>query len=66
MGRCAELARRHGIILDPVWTLAAWEAAEAAAREVAAAGEGRRVLMLHTGGSALALCGLAQRYPDAF
>jgi 1-aminocyclopropane-1-carboxylate deaminase/D-cysteine desulfhydrase-like pyridoxal-dependent ACC family enzyme len=61
LARCGELARRHGVPLDPVWTLAAWDEAEAMARRAPA---GQRVMMLHTGGVGGALCGLAQRYPD--
>lgn len=63
--RCRAVAQRHGLLLDPVWTLAAWDAACAAAAESAAQGEGERVAMLHTGGM-LGLCGLAQRWPDQF
>lgn len=63
--RCREVAQRHGLLLDPVWTLAAWEAACAAAAEAAMQAEGERVAMLHTGGM-LGLCGLAQRWPDQF
>jgi len=52
---CAAIARRTGVPLDPIWSLAAWEAAEAHAAGPA--------LMLHTGGSELTLQGLAQRFP---
>lgn len=76
---CRTVAQRHGILLDPIWSLAAWEvscqlaAAAAAAADGgsgsrgAAAGEqgGEQVAMLHTGGM-LGLCGLAQRFPDQF
>ena len=68
IARCREVAQRTGIVIDPIWSLAAWEAAEALASEQAAAGgggSGRTVVMLHTGGM-LGLCGLAQRYPDQF
>lgn len=58
---CGRIARQHGILLDPIYSLAAWEVAEQLACR-----EGRRsVAMLHAGGS-LALFGLAQRFPDQF
>ena len=72
---CRTVAQRHGILLDPIWSLAAWEvscqlAAAAAAADGgsgAATAEqgGEQVVMLHTGGM-LGLCGLAQRFPDQF
>jgi D-cysteine desulfhydrase len=58
---CARLAARHGVLLDPVWTLAAWEAAEAAAL----ADPARPVVMVHSGG-ALGLAAAAQRWPGEF
>ncbi len=58
---CARLAAQHGVLLDPVWTLAAWEAAEAAAL----ADPARPVIMLH-GGGALGLAAAAQRWPGEF
>ena len=62
VARCQAVARQHGILLDPIWNLAAWEAAEQLAD---AGGSGERVAMLHTGGH-LGLCGLAQRWPAQF
>lgn len=65
--RCRHVARQHGILVDPIWTLASWEAAQLLAASAGAAGSpgGSTVVMLHTGGM-LGLCGLAQRYPDQF
>lgn len=77
---CRAVAQRHGVLLDPIWSLAAWEEASQAALVAAscasqsahsvakgsgAAGAGELVAMLHTGGH-LGLCGLAQRFPDQF
>jgi len=57
-----QVARRHGgVLLDPVYSLAAWQAAE----RLAASGAVPGVAMLHSGGS-LGLHGLAQRFPDDF
>lgn len=60
--QCSKIAAEYGVVVDPVWTLAAWEAA---VEESARPGEEREVIMLHTGGG-LGLCGLAQRYPEEF
>uniref|UniRef100_A0A453FB24 Tryptophan synthase beta chain-like PALP domain-containing protein n=1 Tax=Aegilops tauschii subsp. strangulata TaxID=200361 RepID=A0A453FB24_AEGTS len=59
---CRQVARQTGILLDPVYTLAAWEQAVDLCR-----GDGReaKVAMIHTGGT-LGLFGLAQRYPQHF
>lgn len=67
VAQCREVAQRHGILLDPIWSLATWEAALALAGSSSGGGmEGARsVVMLHTGGM-LGLCGLAQRFPDQF
>eukprot|EP00887_Chlorella_sp_A99_P002469 scaffold10.g2469.t1 len=72
LATCRRIAQQHGIVVDPIWTLAAWEAAELLAAEqqqgqARAPGDGvpGPVLMLHTGGM-LGLCGLAQRFPDQF
>ncbi|KAL4440249.1 hypothetical protein ABPG75_003250 [Micractinium tetrahymenae] len=78
---CRAVAQRHGILLDPIWNLAAWEVASQAAQAAAcgdqsghSSGPGSSggsdageevVAMLHTGGH-LGLCGLAQRFPDQF
>ena len=58
---CGRIARQHGILLDPIYSLAAWEVAE----QLASVDRLRHVAMLHAGGS-LALHGLAQRFPDQF
>ena len=57
---CRSAARATGILLDPVYSLAAWEVAQ----EMCRGGE-ERIVMLHSGG-ALGLHGLAQRWPDDF
>lgn len=75
---CQEIASAHGIVLDPVWTLAAWESAVAAASPPSSLHEGGLevegavpdrqggdVIMIHTGGT-MGLFGLAQRYPQEF
>ena len=62
---CRAVARAHGILLDPIYSLAAWEAAAELAARPEAAGGGGQVAMLHAGGG-LALHGLAQRFADQF
>ena len=57
-----QIAQRHGILLDPIWTLSSWEVCEQLAKHEHSS---RTVIMLHTGG-ALGLQGLAQRYPGQF
>lgn len=64
----AQIAKQHGVLLDPIYTLAAWEVSHQLAHgveEVDVPGLATTVVMLHTGGSA-GLYGLAQRYPDSF
>eukprot|EP00955_Chlamydomonas_euryale_P045537 353182-Chlamydomonas_euryale.AAC.29 len=75
---CKRIARTTGLLLDPIWTLAAFEVAAQLARQTCEEGQGqgagaetgsprpRHVVMLHTGGSELAMQGLAQRFPDQF
>lgn len=58
-----QIAQEHGILVDPIYSLAAWEAASQALQIQQR--EKSRVVMLHTGG-ALGLQGVAQRYPDWF
>ena len=62
------------MLLDPVYTLAAWEACECLAERAdspeanstsALAQNTDQIIMLHTGG-ALGLQGLAQRFPSEF
>lgn len=63
VARCRQIAKQHGVLLDPVWTLSSWEVCEQLAHEQA--DEDRAVIMIHTGG-ALGLEGLAQRFPEQF
>jgi 1-aminocyclopropane-1-carboxylate deaminase/D-cysteine desulfhydrase-like pyridoxal-dependent ACC family enzyme len=60
MHTCREIASKWGVIVDPIWTLAAWEAAIDESSI-----PGSDVLMIHSGGG-LGLCGIAQRYPKQF
>lgn len=76
IGYRMQILMAHDVVMDPIWTLAAWEMA----LHLASSGkEGvpsvdpsdkiqtlfpDQVVMLHTGGSKLALEGLAQRFPD--
>lgn len=61
IGLVKVIAQRHGVVLDPVYSLAGWEvAAELAAQE-----GGPLVVYVHSGGG-LGLFGMAQRYPDQF
>ena len=60
---CQEIARRTGILVDPIYTLAAWEMATILS--VNEAKEDTEVVMLHTGGT-LGIFGLAQRYKSYF
>lgn len=72
-----QVAQRYGIPLDPIYSLAAWEAAcslaeaESVAAEAAcgtssnSSSSGATIVMLHCGG-ALGLQGLAQRFPHEF
>ena len=57
-----QVAQNHGILLDPIYSLAAWEVAT----QMMQTHQGDcRTVMLHTGG-ALGLQGVAQRYPEWF
>ncbi|KAG9133682.1 hypothetical protein Leryth_018686 [Lithospermum erythrorhizon] len=58
---CQRIARQTGILVDPVYTLAAWELASKLSLE----DEDAKVLMIHTGGT-LGMFGLAQRYKSCF
>lgn len=57
---CSLIARTHGLLLDPIYSLAAWEVAAALA-----SGGQQNVAMLHAGGT-LGLQSLAQRFPADF
>ncbi|RRT44073.1 hypothetical protein B296_00042805 [Ensete ventricosum] len=59
---CRRIAQQTGVLLDPIYTLAAWEHAVLLADAEA---ENAKVVMLHTGGT-LGLFGLAQRYRSDF
>ncbi|KAI4317337.1 hypothetical protein L6164_025211 [Bauhinia variegata] len=60
---CQKIAQQTGILVDPVYTLAAWEMATLLSeKEVKGQSE---VVMLHTGGT-LGMFGLAQRYKNYF
>lgn len=63
METCQQIAQQTGILVDPVYTLAAWEMAMLLCKEEAKGGS--EVVMLHTGGS-LGMFGLAQRYKNYF
>lgn len=58
--KCQRIAQDTGILVDPVYTLAAWELAMQFSCEECA-----RAVMLHTGGT-LGMFGLAQRYRSYF
>ncbi|XP_010556352.1 PREDICTED: D-cysteine desulfhydrase 2, mitochondrial [Tarenaya hassleriana] len=60
---CRKIAQETGVLVDPVYTLAGWEAAAGIAVEEEA--EDSTVVMLHTGGT-LGVFGLAQRYKSQF
>jgi D-cysteine desulfhydrase len=58
---CREIAQQTGILLDPMYTLAAWEQAV----KLCCGDNETKVVMIHTGGT-LGLFGLAQRYSAQF
>lgn len=60
---CQQIARQTGILVDPVYTLAAWELATGLSQKDTK--EGAKVVMLHTGGT-LGMFGLAQRYNKSY
>ncbi|KAJ4710959.1 D-cysteine desulfhydrase 2, mitochondrial-like [Melia azedarach] len=60
---CQQIAQRTGILVDPVYTLAAWEMATLLS-DKELKGDAN-VVMLHTGGT-LGMFGLAQRYKSYF
>lgn len=63
VGKCRDIASKYGVLVDPIWTLAAWEAAVTAANSSENKGD---VIMVHTGGVMGSLCGVAQRWPEEF
>nr|XP_011457423.1 PREDICTED: D-cysteine desulfhydrase 2, mitochondrial [Fragaria vesca subsp. vesca] len=62
---CQHIAQQTGILVDPVYTLSAWEKAMALHKKEAEVEGGAKVVMLHTGGT-LGMFGLAQRYKSYF
>ncbi|XP_047309918.1 D-cysteine desulfhydrase 2, mitochondrial [Impatiens glandulifera] len=56
--KCQEIAKETGILVDPIYTLSAWEVATSLCLDT-------KVAMLHTGGT-LGMFGLAQRYRSSF
>lgn len=62
METCQQIAKQTGILVDPVYTLAAWETAMLLCSNDA---EEPEVVLLHTGGT-LGMFGLAQRYKKYF
>lgn len=64
MQECQKIAQQTGILVDPVYTLAAWETAMLLCEEEEE-GSDSEVVMLHTGGT-LGMFGLAQRYKKYF
>lgn len=60
---CHRIAQSTGILVDPVYTLAAWEMATLLSDEKLK--QDADVVMLHTGGT-LGMFGLAQRYKSSF
>ncbi|KAL5984465.1 hypothetical protein ACLOJK_018570 [Asimina triloba] len=60
---CQRIAQQTGILLDPVYTLAAWEHATLVCQMEAK--KDSKVVMLHTGGT-LGMFGMAQRYKSYF
>ncbi|KAK1364292.1 hypothetical protein POM88_039853 [Heracleum sosnowskyi] len=54
---CQQIAQKTGILVDPIYTLAAWEQSTILSREEVG---GVKRVMLHTGGT-LGMFGLAQR-----
>ena len=60
---CQQIAQNTGVLVDPVYTLAAWEMGTKLSKKEAK--EDSKVVMLHTGGT-LGMFGLAQRYKSYF
>ncbi|CAH2045422.1 unnamed protein product [Thlaspi arvense] len=58
---CRRIAQETGVLVDPMYTLAAWETAT----ELVQDERSSIVVMLHTGGT-LGMFGLAQRYKSCF
>lgn len=74
---CKHIAQRHGVIVDPIWSLATWEIAEELSLQGASSscdnytygdddGDERGDIMMYHSGGLLGLNGVAQRYPNEF
>ncbi|XP_022151787.1 D-cysteine desulfhydrase 2, mitochondrial isoform X2 [Momordica charantia] len=61
---CRQIAQKTGILVDPIYTLAAWEMASFLSQKGAKT-NADVVVLLHTGGT-LGMFGLAQRYKSYF
>ncbi|CAO2828894.1 unnamed protein product [Amaranthus hypochondriacus] len=60
---CQQVANQTGVLVDPIYTLAAWEQAVHLSQKQQ--DDESKVVMLHTGGT-LGMFGLAQRYKSYF
>ncbi|KAF6157540.1 hypothetical protein GIB67_004478 [Kingdonia uniflora] len=60
---CQQIAKQTGILVDPIYTLSAWEYATQLCQSENLGDT--KILMLHTGGT-LGMFGLAQRYESFF
>ncbi|XP_043724735.1 D-cysteine desulfhydrase 2, mitochondrial isoform X5 [Telopea speciosissima] len=60
---CQQIANQTGVLVDPIYTLAAWEHATFLCQKTS--DKDTKVVMLHTGGT-LGMFGLAQRYKSFF
>ncbi|GMP82566.1 hypothetical protein CsSME_00036811 [Camellia sinensis var. sinensis] len=60
---CQQIAQQTGVLVDPIYTLAAWELATQLSQSESKGGA--KVVMLHTGGT-MGMFGLAQRYKKYF
>ncbi|KAL6567873.1 hypothetical protein OROGR_001541 [Orobanche gracilis] len=61
---CQKIARQTGILVDPIYTLAAWDLATRLSQNEEEE-EDTKLVMLHTGGT-LGMFGLVQRYKSYF
>jgi 1-aminocyclopropane-1-carboxylate deaminase/D-cysteine desulfhydrase-like pyridoxal-dependent ACC family enzyme len=65
--KCREIGSRYGVLVDPIYTLAAWEATVNTSSKGSNSDENvSDVIMVHTGGVMGSLCGIAQRWPEEF
>ncbi|KAI3516158.1 hypothetical protein L1887_15069 [Cichorium endivia] len=60
---CQKIAKETGVLVDPIYTLAAWELASQLSQQEKKGDA--KVVMLHSGGT-LGMFGLAQRYKSYF